>query len=1051
MSSSVSGSSTVNGLYSNPNQISGLVSGLDTESMIEGLVSSYSQKIIGYQQDIVMQQWQQEAYRDVITDLVNFTSKYTSFTSDTNIFSNAFFNGATTSVAGGSDSDKISVSGTSDSTIEITSVLSTASSARLETSALQDDVNSNYISGTTADLASTTTVGALDGYMTFSFGNTTVDIDWTQDDRFFSVNADGSTNVDGLGQELADKINDKLAEVNFSVGGTSLPASDRFEAVYDSGTGTITFKDLTGGGNQVEITAASSSIKDALGLNITTSAGDGDIKIGDSYVSLDSLSKQTTGYSEISGQTMNITYNGTTKVLTMPTIEEDLDDDNNVKGFTMNDTYYSMNDLDALNDAIAADMQTSMDKLFGEGAISVGNAGSSGSFDADAFSGLGSANYQNDVSTALATITSDQVIANMSAEDQLLDIGTDAYQAAYTASFNDLSAPLLTDINDSYLSTVDGMSDDNKDVMKYMGFDPTSVEDIIGFAEYLTQTQADSTQTNAELIASEFGSGKLGLNFTINNLGNNTLNINAGTLGQYLGLDTNEANYIVTSNSLGDLIGTDGFPAAEAILNEDYDPDMTTDSDDYDKDKNYTDKYIQPVPEEGEAYLTANGSITLSSSGTYYYDSDGDRLDKIVTDDDEEIWVKVDSDGKHRIGTAITINDVEVGVFDAESSLQDVLDAINNSDAGVTASFSSLTNKIVFTTNETGVGQRIDIESNHLTNSLFGEPEDLEDSYTAGTSCIMIAQVNGEEVMLVRDSNAVNIDGLTVTVKETFGNTYEDEEGNTVTVDSLEEYVETSDKIDKSSITFTEEIDADPLVDAISQMVDDYNALMAKLKTYLTEVPLTNSSGTSYLPLTDEDSSTMTESAIDSYEEKAKTGILFGDSNIRSLYSSLGTVFSASSSFGMDLYSMGFDVGYGTSLSVSSDMVTLDTDKLKEFMSTKSGVEKVRNAFVSSLDNGGSADGVMQNLKSRMEQYGAVTGSTKGILVEAAGSELSSLSLMSNSMQTKIDTLNELIEAWEEKLSNKVTYYTSQFTALEVLMSEMNSQSSALAGLSSSY
>ena len=43
------------------------------------------------------------------------------------------------------------------------------------------------------------------------------------------------------------------------------------------------------------------------------------------------------------------------------------------------------------------------------------------------------------------------------------------------------------------------------------------------------------------------------------------------------------------------------------------------------------------------------------------------------------------------------------------------------------------------------------------------------------------------------------------------------------------------------------------------------------------------------------------------------------------------------------------------------------------------------------------------------------------------------------------------ISSWQDKMSDKVDYYTSKFTQLEVLINEMNSQSSALAGLTGGY
>ena len=43
--------------------------------------------------------------------------------------------------------------------------------------------------------------------------------------------------------------------------------------------------------------------------------------------------------------------------------------------------------------------------------------------------------------------------------------------------------------------------------------------------------------------------------------------------------------------------------------------------------------------------------------------------------------------------------------------------------------------------------------------------------------------------------------------------------------------------------------------------------------------------------------------------------------------------------------------------------------------------------------------------------------------------------------------VDETISRWQDKLSDKIDYYNRQFTRLEKLVSEMNSQSSTLMGL----
>ena len=87
---SINGVSSKNGvssLYNSSKVISGLASGLDTEGMIEGLVQSYQNKITSLSQKATKVEWKQDAYRSIIAKMNSFTSKYTSFSSSTNLSS----------------------------------------------------------------------------------------------------------------------------------------------------------------------------------------------------------------------------------------------------------------------------------------------------------------------------------------------------------------------------------------------------------------------------------------------------------------------------------------------------------------------------------------------------------------------------------------------------------------------------------------------------------------------------------------------------------------------------------------------------------------------------------------------------------------------------------------------------------------------------------------------------------------------------------------------------------------------------------------------------
>ena len=74
--SGVKSSNTLSSLMNSTNTISGLASGMDTESMIEGLVKSYQTKITQLGQQATKIEWKQDAYRSIISKMVGFSNNY---------------------------------------------------------------------------------------------------------------------------------------------------------------------------------------------------------------------------------------------------------------------------------------------------------------------------------------------------------------------------------------------------------------------------------------------------------------------------------------------------------------------------------------------------------------------------------------------------------------------------------------------------------------------------------------------------------------------------------------------------------------------------------------------------------------------------------------------------------------------------------------------------------------------------------------------------------------------------------------------------------------
>lgn len=84
-------SSYTNSAYSS-NGVSGLMSGMDTEGLVKSMLSGIQTKIDRQNQQKTQLEWKQESYRDVISKINSFQSKYLDLTSSTSLRTTGFFN-----------------------------------------------------------------------------------------------------------------------------------------------------------------------------------------------------------------------------------------------------------------------------------------------------------------------------------------------------------------------------------------------------------------------------------------------------------------------------------------------------------------------------------------------------------------------------------------------------------------------------------------------------------------------------------------------------------------------------------------------------------------------------------------------------------------------------------------------------------------------------------------------------------------------------------------------------------------------------------------------
>ena len=548
---------------------------------------------------------------------------------------------------------------------------------------------------------------------------------------------------------------------------------------------------------------------------------------------------------------------------------------------------------------------------------------------------------------------------------------------------------------------------------------PQNNEDIKKLLEKELDNAFGKDKINVTLVPD--ADGKESFSFSVSN--GDTFRITS-PVGEVLGLGENGVtSYVDTGKTLGDLLGRTSDGAGLNGLT-------------------------------GGELARAIGDVTeikdKDGKVTSRVDSEGNTVD--------EQGFRLDKDGKRFQEYELTVNGVSIGKYNKDTALETVLNDINsNTEAGVSVSFSKTTNQFVFTAKETGEGGRIDIGAG-LGETLFGQIDYKDDgstilgdtqksSYTAGKDAIFHATINGKNMALSRSSNTFDLDGMSITLNGTFN------KGSATDTPILSSQLKGLDPdkdttifdLNGDDVTFSSKTDTDKIIDVVKTMVEDYNAIVSEVKKAYSDMPLEKSDGSRYKPLTDEDKADMTESEIKAYEEKAKTGILFMDRDLSSLYSALRSAVAPGGSDGSFLRSIGIKTSYEDGLTTLS----LDENALREAL--EQNPDQVKDAFTKSKENGAASDGLMASIQKVTDRYAATTGATKGILIEKAGSKYSPSAALNNTLLEQMKDIDKQVDKWQAKMSDKVDYYTNKFTQLEMLIAQMNSQSSSLAGMMGGY
>lgn len=366
-----------------------------------------------------------------------------------------------------------------------------------------------------------------------------------------------------------------------------------------------------------------------------------------------------------------------------------------------------------------------------------------------------------------------------------------------------------------------------------------------------------------------------------------------------------------------------------------------------------------------------------------------------------DLGFKPEADGTYKLN----INGTEISL-DKKSTISSMMSAVNKSAAGVTMTYSSLTNSFTLESKEFGGAGKVEVGDTSLGRSLGL----VDDNGTVGASegQNAIFEINGQEVYL--NDNTYTLDGNTFTFNDnmTIGETY--------TVN-----------IAKDSTT---------VKDALKKFVESYNKLIDDVYGYIGKSPAKDDDGNTYEPLTNAEKDEMSEDEITKWEEKAKQGVLYNDSTVSTVMSQMRSALYTSvtlddgSKFGI------YNLGIKTS-SEWSEHGKLQIDENAFDKAFENNEDAIIKLFTD------SDTGMMKKLNSVID--GAVKSSgaanTRGTLVRKAGKADSSVTTDSTIYKEMVKMQDRLKEL-QDRYDTKEEYWWKVFTNMETAMADLNSQTS---------
>lgn len=413
-----------------------------------------------------------------------------------------------------------------------------------------------------------------------------------------------------------------------------------------------------------------------------------------------------------------------------------------------------------------------------------------------------------------------------------------------------------------------------------------------------------------------------------------------------------------------------------------------------------------------------------------------------------------DSDEKDSNGNYVT-HKVEFTydqIFTDNKTLNDLATAFSNSGANVQGGYDTVNDSFSLYNKTSGSANKIGLKATNETSK-----ELLNKLHLA----IYDGQNNTLGSAITFETDKMNADATGTNAKATIdGKTYESDTNKLNVANVIYNFNGVSAKnadgtYQASTISVSQ--DTDKIVDNVKKFVETYNTLIDSLNTKYRE-----EKNTDYKPLTKKQEGEMTESQIDKWNEKAKSGLLYHDNNIysiisdmrESLYTKVDAVDTVLTDAKGNKYSYNSMSSIGITSSTNQGHITLDEEKLKKALTEDP--DCVYQLFASDQDSTYVAGSTNKNqadtytsksdylntgIANRL--YNAMTTNISNLESYAGTSketdDESYLGKLITNMNTKMTSFQTLMKSYESKLYEK-------YDAMEVALSKLGAQLSYITG-----